>query len=113
MINFFLFAQYQFEVQGKTYQGETQWDQAFLNEWTAKEAIGRLNDLRRLFGTMFVPSASFHIRYTISVQRESLLCFIGDSFSLFSWPGSKRSQYVSMNRSKIIHCQFKVESASR
>jgi len=35
-------ARYQFLAQGKDFQGETRWQESFLNEWTAKEAVGRL-----------------------------------------------------------------------
>lgn len=38
------YATYQFTVEGKKFQGETSWKEAYLNEWTAKEAIGRLKD---------------------------------------------------------------------
>lgn len=36
------FAKYRFLVNGKEYQGETQWQKEYLNEWTAKEAVLRL-----------------------------------------------------------------------
>jgi hypothetical protein len=35
-------ASYSFLVQGKNYQGETRWNETYLNQWTAQEAITRL-----------------------------------------------------------------------
>lgn len=37
------FARYQFIVNGTSYQGQTLWQEYYLNEWTAKEAIKRLS----------------------------------------------------------------------
>ena len=35
-------ALYQFTIQGKQYPGETRWQEGYLNEWSAKEAVARL-----------------------------------------------------------------------
>lgn len=35
-------ARYTFTFEGKTYQGETRWQEAYLNPWAAEEAIDRL-----------------------------------------------------------------------
>lgn len=35
-------ARYSFIVDGKIYEGQTQWQETYLNRWTAQEAIGRL-----------------------------------------------------------------------
>jgi hypothetical protein len=36
------FANYSFIVQDKSYQGQTRWQETYLNQWTAQEAIMRL-----------------------------------------------------------------------
>lgn len=38
------FARYQYEIGGTGYQGETRWQEGYLNEWAAREAIGRLKN---------------------------------------------------------------------
>lgn len=37
-------ANYTFDFRGKTYTGETHWQEAFLNQWAADEAISRLKN---------------------------------------------------------------------
>lgn len=39
---FVLFAHYSFIKDGKIYHGQTRWQEAYLNQWAAKEAIARL-----------------------------------------------------------------------
>ena len=35
-------AHYFFNVDGKNYKGQTRWQEIYLNEWTAREAVSRL-----------------------------------------------------------------------
>lgn len=39
---FFPVGHYEFEVKGKSYQGQTKWNEGYLNEWAAKEAAASL-----------------------------------------------------------------------
>lgn len=40
--SFIPFANYFFNVHGQNYQGQTHWQESYLNQWAAQEAIGRL-----------------------------------------------------------------------
>lgn len=40
--SFIPFARYSFNVDGKNYHGQTRWQQSYLNQWAAEEAIVRL-----------------------------------------------------------------------
>jgi hypothetical protein len=40
--SFIPFAIYSFRIHGKSYQGETRWQESYLNQWAAQEAIVRL-----------------------------------------------------------------------
>lgn len=39
---FIPFAHYSFVIDGKNYEGQTRWQEAYLNQWAAQEAIARL-----------------------------------------------------------------------
>lgn len=40
--SFIPLAHYSFSVQGKKYEGQTRWQESYLNQWAAEEAIVRL-----------------------------------------------------------------------
>lgn len=40
--SFVPFAHYSFRVEGQPYDGQTRWADSYLNQWTAQEAIARL-----------------------------------------------------------------------
>lgn len=40
--SFIPFATYSFHIYDKTYQGQTLWQKSYLNQWSAREAIDRL-----------------------------------------------------------------------
>jgi hypothetical protein len=46
--SFIPFATYFFNVHGKNYQGQARWQESYLNQWAAQEAIGRLEKNRPL-----------------------------------------------------------------
>ena len=81
--SFIPFAHYSFIVHGKKYHGQTRWQESYLNQWAAEEAVVRLKK-KSPFGlaAIFLPGKFFFAK-TISSQRKPLFSLIMDLSHLF------------------------------
>ena len=72
------FARYHYLVNGKNYQGQTLWQETYLNEWSAQEAIARLisSPPLVLFAASHPQTSSLQINFPLKESLSTILLWI-------------------------------------